>query len=76
LALLSSQPRWRARSWWTLRTLGVAVAGSEAAACELAALAAVASAQAALVVVSAQPGFEEAALLAVACVQLASTGGL
>jgi hypothetical protein len=58
--------------------VAVAVAGSEAAACELAASAvAVASAQAALVaVVSAQPGFEQAVLLAAACVQLALTGGL
>jgi hypothetical protein len=57
--------------------VAAAVAGSEAAACELAALAAVASAQVASVaVVSAQPGFEEAALQAVAFVQLALTGGL
>jgi hypothetical protein len=59
--------------------VAAAVAGSEAAACELAALAvAVVSAQVALVVVavSAQPGSEEAALLAVASVQLALTGGL
>jgi hypothetical protein len=58
--------------------VAVAVAGSEAAACEQVALAgAVASAQAALVVavVSAQPGFEQAALLAVGCVRLALTGG-
>jgi hypothetical protein len=57
--------------------MAVAVAGSEAAACGLAALAAVASAQADLVAgASAQPGFEEAALLAAASVQLASTEGL